>query len=69
MLFRKEILNTSFKFSNAVHPPLTSSNSYHFLTDKFAHHHDLIFIRHAESIFNKACEDYRKAFQIPYVWK
>lgn len=31
--------------------------------------HDLIFIRHAESEFNTACEDYRQANKIPYIWK
>lgn len=30
---------------------------------------DLVFIRHGESTFNVACEDYRKKHNIPYVWK
>lgn len=40
-----------------------------FLTPTLAPHHDLVFIRHAESLFNHACEQYRRAHNIPYVWK
>lgn len=40
-----------------------------FLSAKKEVDHDLIFIRHAESEFNVACEQYRRAHKIPYVWK
>ena len=40
-----------------------------FLSESPSKKHDLIFIRHAESIFNLACETYRKKHKIPYVWK
>ena len=40
-----------------------------FLSEVSAPHHDLVFVRHAESIFNLACENYRKKHNIPYIWK
>lgn len=61
----KNLLSRPFFHFSALY----SNPNYHFLTDKPKDHHDLIFIRHAESMFNQACEDYRKANNIPYVWK
>ena len=63
MLSRK-ILCPLYSFSLQTRPklePLLSSKQ----TDK----HDLVFVRHAESIFNLACERYRVANNIPYIWK
>ena len=49
----------------------TSTPTFHFsfLTPSPHMNHDLIFIRHAESSFNKACEEYRLKNKIPYIWE
>lgn len=46
-----------------------SSSLFSTLSPQAHPNHDLIFIRHAESVFNQACEDYRLKHNIPYVWE
>ena len=45
-----------------------STASHRLLSEKFTENSDLVFIRHAQSAYNVACEEYRKQHKIPYVW-
>ena len=61
-MFRRTFV-TGYKFC------AKPSKDAKFLTSTMNKDHDLVFIRHAESLFNQACEQYRLAHRIPYVWK
>lgn len=74
--FASYVLNNKYSISmlhktiSALAPRrLTHFSKRGFLSEKKEPGHDLIFIRHAQSKFNKACEDYRVKNGIPYVWK
>lgn len=69
MFLSLKTVKHSLKLSANCYRGFSTPPSFNFLTDKPQPHHDLTFIRHAESMFNQACEDYRKTHNIPYVWK
>lgn len=57
------------KFALSFSRNLTCRLAQAFLSEKKSDDHDLVFIRHAESMYNRACEEYRLAHGIPYAWK
>lgn len=66
MKFKKNLLR---HFSKNANTPHFQKAEKYILNEIPTFDSDLVFVRHGQSTFNIACENYRQKHTIPYIWK